>query len=654
MRKQQRLRMKSYQKRFSLFRPKKRVVNIAEKGTDRSRTPATGANRLLDTSGRVNLAMDDELASPESAKGYKAPRRNNSDNDIDITHEAMLPTLPTSHEAPDRPGSAGIAARLASNVRRSLGRVGSGPLISKLGRSSHPTTVVPFNMPGYSGSNNRYTHPMTQQPSHHQPFSVPLSADQMADPVSRTRPTLDHINSAPPSAWPGYNSSNPPQQYHQPPNSAPLLSNEEPTPLTAEALAAARVAQDGSLFVPENIARWRQTATGIPAKEEPPRPKHERLKNENELLVRTISIERARVSRDADPIPHRSDSLDKRPLVLHEPPTEGALKKKSQLKHKAKDPLERGDSAGAGYSGVASRNVSRPSAPLLSPLEAPQPSSSSRPFAVPLPSPSNLPAPVARKAVPKSDFSGKATAGSGKEEDDVSIATKEILNITSSPLSQERNAKLRGKKLSSEDAVRESLLAHTSYTGGNIKSEGSRTPSPKVAPSAEWFDLFRRGTVPPSFTPGGSAGTPNLTVGAGGSSKDLARNNTAPATGPSKRRGENSPSSSTPQRFQLNPSAVSPFPPTPGLAPGTAFYGAPIAATYTTPPSTSQGTSANTSAQPSTAPAAAPPTRTLSDTKPVSLTHGVTLNRTVPAPLGARPIRQLPRIPPGGPRTSED
>jgi hypothetical protein len=44
-------------------------------------------------------------------------------------------------------------------------------------------------------------------------------------------------------------------------------------------------------------------------------------------------------------------------------------------------------------------------------------------------------------------------------------------------------------------------VANTSLSSGNmggVKSDGTRTPSPKVAPSAEWFDLFRRGTVPPS------------------------------------------------------------------------------------------------------------------------------------------------------------
>lgn len=86
----------------------------------------------------------------------------------------------------------------------------------------------------------------------------------------------------------------------------------------------------------------------------------------------------------------------------------------------------------------------------------------------------------------------------------------------------ERNARLSvlaNTSLSSGQAgVDRSIAGY----GGGVKSDGSRTPSPKVAPSAEWFNLFRGGNLSEDNQRDKSIGSSSKRDG------DLARNKTAP------------------------------------------------------------------------------------------------------------------------------
>ena len=634
MRKKQRHRLEAFRSRYrsaSLFGHKKRVVNMREKAARDSGASRTsrglgggvgvgvvgggiaggGAER-----GRVDLAAldDDTLASPISAKGgYTGARRVNSDLTMDISHEAMLPSLlnhpsglgglgapatgvagvPQRKRTPSSSGGPGMATRLGTNVRRSLARLGrlSQPLSGRTGTPEAASPDVP------TGS-NRHTHPMTQPfASEDNQFAVPFSFDQPSHTGGGA--------GAPPTSWPISNfdartahlltqqqlhpqlsrNSSGTAHAHSNPNAnnsanSTLLPGEKPTPmpLTKEALSLARVAQDGTLFMlGDEVQRGSGKLRGAPTTKAPG-PSHAQMQTradapqqqQQPYLVRTVSIERnsaAQMQRHVEMLPRRSDSLKRNELlahgpgqvgsghgqgsgsgqghtalVLHEAVMDGTVpRRKTPSRQRHLDDLDRGEG------GSGERTRGSPGVDLtLGSSSRPGPISVSPPSRKPAPS-AALVAPIARKAVPKSDSSVKANAGSAVGsngetdlvgDDDESLAALEIRHITGSASGTSGsgtgnsngngNKNGKGKKKWGSDDARLSMAANTSLSSGvvggvsGIKSDGTRTPSPKVAPSAEWFDLFRKGTVPTASNWG------EYVIGAAGAKADLMRNRTAP------------------------------------------------------------------------------------------------------------------------------
>ncbi|KIM27136.1 hypothetical protein M408DRAFT_24875 [Serendipita vermifera MAFF 305830] len=583
MRKKQRHRLEAFRHRsasmlFSSHHSKKRVVNMREKGI------GGGGRHNSNALARMDLVHEDDadaLASPVSAKGgvVVGARRVNSDLTMDISREAMLPALlanqgrrsggnellgapasgvagvPTRNSPKPRTSSGeGMAARLQNNVRKSLARLGR---FSQPGRTSPLAAVVAdaSSAPAASSPNNnntRHTHPFSVDETAN--FAVPFTSTDQP-----TRPGLHSTQSAPATAMLDTRTAHPLTQQQLHPqlarnvshahthSNSPPLGNEKPVPmpLTKEALALARVAQDGTLFVlgEPDVKRGSGKTRGAPGPAQqqrspyPQQQQQQQQPKESPYLVRTVSIERnpAQMQRHVEMVPRRSDSL--RRSEMHPAPASGGQGQTALVLHESlmdgtvprrKTP-SRQRGLGELDAPASSSSNPNPNANQQGSSSRPQASSSSRPII----------APVARKPVPKSDSSAKANAGSAVEtedmgEDDESLAALEIRHITGSATgtsgsgsgtggnggngnghSKTSGARGKGKQRGwGSDDVRLSIAANTSLSSGvyGILSDGTRTPSPKVAPSAEWFEIIKRGEVPTWGTwTGGDAAKAELT-----------------------------------------------------------------------------------------------------------------------------------------------
>ncbi|PVF95118.1 hypothetical protein CPB86DRAFT_788413 [Serendipita vermifera] len=415
-------------------------------------------------------------------------------------------------------------------------------------------------------------------PTHHHsaPYSVPLSPTQLqqSQPASHDPSNPYHQSAQQQQQQQHPSTSNPAAvaapRIQFPSNKNPAVQPAPIVPLTKEALKMARVAQDGSLFVPVDPTQVHSTPA-LPSKEaekmQPQQPPYARqnsfpltpaqqYRNERDPLVRTVSIERYKAPQEqrhghveASDTPARLDSLH-RQLVLHEvrddaplvPAGAGGGTRKGKGKKK-KDGDGRVSPDVIAY-GTASTSEVVPTA--ISPA-----------VSAPI-SKANLQT-LSSRGAPKSDHTSlRAKDGSMigsstqlEEAEEPAMASRSAFSATvntptalMSPSDEAVSpaTDLRGNRQKHNNGkgkrtqIHSHNLSDVTANASVVRSDGSQTPSPKIAPSAEWFDLFRRGTVPTTFSSNPSQPAKGLGVNLFGESEekgkdkavDLTRNRTAP------------------------------------------------------------------------------------------------------------------------------